>query len=199
MKYPLMLSFKFFAFAPQIYVKDADRNDVAYVHQKLFKLREKVNIFNNKKREQILYTLQADRIIDFSAKYYIRDAEGTDLCYTKQYGWRSIWRTHFDIFKDDKVVFRLREENPWVKMGDVLLGFIPFFELLGGLLFNPSYLLRRVNADGTDGEPVMRVVKKPSFVERLFAIRKLADFSDEDEKRLIPSVMMMVLLERNRG
>ena len=40
MQYPLELSFKIIALAPQIYVKDARGQELLYVRQKLLKLKE---------------------------------------------------------------------------------------------------------------------------------------------------------------
>jgi len=45
--YPVKMSFKLLAVAPQISVRDANDTEVMYVKQKLFKLKEEINIFAN--------------------------------------------------------------------------------------------------------------------------------------------------------
>ncbi len=77
MKYPLRFSFKILAFAPQVSVTDANSHEVCYVRQKLFKLKEHVDVYRTKKCEQILATIKADRVIDWSARYTFHDGSWT--------------------------------------------------------------------------------------------------------------------------
>ena len=79
MNHPLFFRFKLLAFSPQIYVTDADGHEVLYVKQKLFRLREKVEVHTNSTRQQLLCTIEADRIIDWSARYTFRDPSGREL------------------------------------------------------------------------------------------------------------------------
>lgn len=70
MNFPLSLRFKLLALSPQIYVSDAAQQPVLYVKQKLFKLREKIEVFRDESRSQLLCTIQANKIIDWSARYF---------------------------------------------------------------------------------------------------------------------------------
>ena len=70
---------------------------------------------------------------------------------------------------------------------------VPFGDALGGLFFNPAYL-----AD-LHGREVLRVRKQRSILESSFRIEKLADISENEEDLLLAGVIMMVLLERDRG
>jgi hypothetical protein len=64
---------------------------------------------------------------------------------------------------------------------------------LGGLFFNPAYLAKLYGRD------VLRIQKQPSVLESSFRIEKLADFSEDEEDLLLAGIVMMVLLERDRG
>ena len=55
MKYPLNLSFKLITFIRQIYVTDSDRKSVLYVKQKIFKLKEHVELFTDDTKETLRY------------------------------------------------------------------------------------------------------------------------------------------------
>ena len=79
MKYPLSLSFKIMAMAPQIYVRDATGEIVCYVKQKMFRLKEVVSVFRDQTRSQLFCEIKADRVIDWSAKYNFYDANGQCL------------------------------------------------------------------------------------------------------------------------
>ena len=73
MKYPLNLSFKLLAIAQQITGTDAAGQVVFYVKQKAFKLKEAVTVFADVEQTKPMYTIKADRVIDFSARYDFND------------------------------------------------------------------------------------------------------------------------------
>ena len=60
LKYPLKLSFKILALSPQMSVFDANGNLVAYVKQKLFKLKEAVNVFSDEQQNQLMFSMKAE-------------------------------------------------------------------------------------------------------------------------------------------
>ena len=194
MQYPLMLSFKIMALAPQISVHDAAGALRFYVKQKMFKLTEAVSVFADEQQTQLLYKMQADRVIDWSARYRFTDAAGTEFGSVKRQGMKSLWRARYDIMEGEQVVATIQEENPWVKVIDQLLGQIPIVGMFTGYLFHPAYLVRR-----QDQTVIMRVVKEPAFLQGKFRIEKQLEVQEQDEARVILSVFMMLLLERLRG
>jgi uncharacterized protein YxjI len=86
MNYPIDFSFKILAIASQIYIRDVNGSLVGYVKQKLFKLKEDINVFGDENQTQLLFNIKADRVIDFSAKYNFTDAHGTSLGSIKRRG-----------------------------------------------------------------------------------------------------------------
>lgn len=194
MQYPLELTFKLWALAPQISVVDTQGNLVFYVKQKLFKLKEAITIFADVEQTRPLYDIKADRIIDFSARYDFTDSQGNYIGGVKRRGLRSLWRARYDIFDGDISTFNVQEKNPWVKVADALFAEIPILGIFTGYVFNPTYLVSR--ADGTF---VMRLEKMPSFLSRRFMIKAIDQISDREEQQLLLSLVMMILLERNRG
>jgi len=194
MQYPLKLTFKFWALAPQISVVDAQGQLSFYIRQKLFKLKEVINIFADENRSQQIYTIKADRIIDFSARYNFADHNGSYVGSVKRRGLRSIWRTYYEIFDGEQVVMLIQEENPWVKVLDALFCEIPIVGMFSGYVFNPVFLVKR-----TDGTIVMRLEKTPSFLSRIFTIKQMEHLNSREEAQGLLSLMMMLLLERSRG
>jgi hypothetical protein len=61
-------------------------------------------------------------------------------------------------------------------------------------VFNPTYLVSR-----PDGRTVMHLSKQPAFLSRIFSIKKVDGMSDREEIQTVLSLLMMLLLERNRG
>jgi uncharacterized protein YxjI len=194
MEYPLALSFKVSALAPQLSVTDANGKLVLYVKQKLFKLREEVTVFADAEQTQPLYQIDADRVLDFSARYRFTDLDGNDLGLVRREGVKSLWQAHYDICEGDAVVMTIRERNPWVKMLDGLFSLIPLVGWFSGYVLHPTFLLSR-----PDGEVVMRLEKQPAFFEDQFTLSKQAELSEEEEKRALLGLLMMILLERTRG
>ncbi|NEP15530.1 MAG: hypothetical protein F6J97_01360 [Leptolyngbya sp. SIO4C1] len=194
MQYPLTLTFKFWALAPQITVQDSSGRLVFYIRQKLLKLKESIGVFADKERQQQLYEIKADRIIDFSARYNFVSPIGQTLGAVKRRGWRSLWKARYDIFQGEQVIFTISEKNPWVKVMDSLFAEIPVVGLFTGYVFNPSYLVTRA-----DGTLVMTLEKKPAFLSRIFTIKQLNQLSETEETDVLLSLMMMILLERRRG
>ena len=194
MRFPLSLSFKKLALAPQIFVRDADGQLQLYVRQKLMKLKEAVSIFADEAQQNLLYTVQADRVIDIRARYTMRDAAGTEIGYLQGQGVRSLWKLHYQIGRNGQTVFEVREDNAWVKVADRLVGEIPVVGLFTGYFLNPRYNITR-----PDGSMALRLIKQPAFLQGLFTIEKSADLSPEEEGVAVLGLMMMLLLERRRG
>jgi uncharacterized protein YxjI len=194
MNFPLDLSFKKIALSPQVKVTDASGQVVLYTKQKAFKLKEAVNVFADVEQTRPLYTINADRVLDFNAKYNIADAAGRQLGAIARKGRKSLWRAQYEVSDGGGQPLTIREENGWVKVGDALFGEIPILGIFSGYVFNPSYVL-------TDaaGAPLMRLAKQPAFMEGRFRIEKLAEMSEADETRAVLGFLMMVLLERRRG
>lgn len=195
MNYPLELSFKLLALASQIYIRDTNGGMIGYVKQKMFKLKEDINIFSDETQTNLLFNIKADRVLDFSAKYNFTDAAGNRTGSIKRKGMRSLWRANYEIYNAaDEQVMKIGEENGWVKVVDSLIGEIPVVGMFTGYFFNPSYIVSRM-----DDTQVARLQKQPAFFEGKFQLAPLGQMSPDEEARVLLSVLSMTLLERARG
>jgi len=195
MNYPINFSFKILAIASQIYIRDANGGLIGYVKQKLFKLKEDINVFADENQTQLIFNIKADRVLDFSAKYNFTDARGNFLGSIKRRGMRSIFKANYEIYdSSDRQVMVIHEENGWIKVVDALIGEIPVLGIFTGYFFNPSYVVARMNE-----APIARLVKQPAFLEGKFQMTKLAELTAEEENRVLLGLLAMTLLERTRG
>jgi hypothetical protein len=195
MRYPLDLSFKIIAIAPQIAVRDAAGALVLYVKQKAFKLKEDVTVYADEQQARPVFRIAADRIIDFNARYEISTATGEKLGAIRRQGMRSLWKSHYDVSDTRGAnVFSIREANPWVKVADNLLGELPVVGLLTGYLFHPAYIVARPN-----GTPMFRVTKRPALFEGRYQVTVEGKYTEDEEAIAVPAILMMLLLERMRG
>lgn len=196
MNYPLNLSFKVVALAPQIFVNDAQGGPVCYVKQKLFKFKEDIQVFSDQTKSRQIASIKANKVLDWSARYFFSDNEQNSIGSVGRQGMRSIWRARYDIFNsgDETADFKVQEENPWTKIMDGVLGGIPILGFFTGYFFHPTYVATRA-----DGTAVMRVRKQAAFFEGKFTVEKLTDLTPQEEVNLIYSFLMLLLLERSRG
>jgi uncharacterized protein YxjI len=195
MQFPLTLTFKIMALSPQISVRDANGTLLFYVKQKLFKLREAITVFADESQTQPLYSINADRIIDFSARYHFKDQNGIEFGSIKRDGARSIWKARYNIFdSNEQMIMQIQEENAWVKVMDAVFGEIPFLGMLSGYVFNPVFLVER-----PDDSLLLRVTKQPALLESSFTIERQADLTESEQLNTVLGILMMVLLERSRG
>ncbi len=193
MQFPLDLRFKTFALAPQISVRDAAGQLVFYVRQKAFKLKEAVTIFADEAQTRALYTITADRVFDISARYHIAEHGGRPVGTIQRRGLKSIWRAQYEVHDAAGASLVIREEKPWVKLIDGLIGEVPVLGMVSGYIFHPAYIV----TGATTGVLTLRLRKQPAFLEGRYTIERVAE--SPDDKLAVLSLLMLVLLERERG
>jgi len=191
MQYPLTLTFKILALSPQISVKDAAGNEICYVQQKLFKLKERISVFTNRTRKDLLCEIRADRVIDFSAAYGFFNGDSS-FGSVKRRGMRSLWRSHYEISDSTGQKYTVTEGNPWAKVFDGILGGIPILGAFAGYFFHPRYEVK-----DTSGQICYVLRKQPAFLEGRFTFEETA--SRDDDILVLMSLLMVTLLERKRG
>ena len=123
LNYPLDFKFKIITLSSDFNITDRHGNYVAYVREKMFKLKEDVIVFNDESKSQELFRIKADRWLDFNASYSM-----TDLSTHKTFGrlarkgMRSIWKsqydiidavsyTHLDVYKRQALLFAMAKPS----------------------------------------------------------------------------------------
>ena len=193
LQFPLDFKFKIFTPSNDFSVFDANGKEVAYTRQKIFKIKEGIEIFQDASRKQRLYQINADRILDFNANYRITDADGQTLGSVRRKGMRSLWRTHYPVYDaNGQKLYDIREKNPWVAVLDGLVGEVPVVGWFTGYFLNPSYAI----TDAAERETYL-LKKVPSFMERRFSLAQQAGAAHAELVAL--SWMMLMLLERRDG
>ncbi|WP_042722952.1 hypothetical protein [Flavobacterium sp. B17] len=196
LNYPLDFKFKITTLASDFNIMDKNGNYVAYVRQKMFKLKEDVIVFNDESKSKELFRIKANQWIDFNASYSLTEiATGRNFGRMARKGMRSIWKASYDVLDaNDQPKFKIQEDNAWVRFFDGMVGEIPLIGMFTGYFLNPSYTVT-----GIDGKAYFKLKKMPSFFGRRFQLDRLIDIDDEEESLVILSLLMMTLLERARG
>jgi len=195
LNFPLNFHFKLLSIANDFFVRDEAGNEIAYTRQKMFKLKEWINVFPNCNQDAPVFTIHSEQIIDFGATYVIQNAAGTVLGKVVHEGVKSLWRTSYQVTDaEGQLLFHIREKNPWVAVLDKMVGEVPYLGWLTGLVFNPTYLITR-----PDGTLVYRLKKLRALWEGKFSLHKEAQASLNDDILILNSVMLFLLIERNKG
>ncbi len=194
-QFPVKFSFKITTLSNDFTATDATGTTVAYVRQKLFKLKESVIIYSNATKSQVLYTIKADRWLDWSAAYRIDEAGGRNLGKVARKGWGSIWKATYNIIDaQQKMQYKIQERSAWTRIADSFVGDIPILGFFTGYFLHPVYNVIDVN-----DVIVAQLHKRPSFFGREFEVVQLSAIDPEAKERMILGLMMMILLERERG
>ncbi|MDO5616753.1 MAG: hypothetical protein Q4G16_11215 [Cruoricaptor ignavus] len=196
LNYPLDFKFKITTLASDFNITDKDGKYVAYVRQKMFKLKEDVVVFSDESKTKELFRIKADRWLDFNASYSITSLlDGKTFGKLGRKGMRSFWKATYDISDQTEIAkFQVTEDSAWVKFWDGLVGEIPIIGFFTGYFLNPTYSVKDAS-----GRTYFKLRKMPSFFGRRFQLDRLIDIDDEDESLVVLSLLMMILLERARG
>lgn len=194
-QYPIDFVFRIGTLNNDFTANDAQGNTLAYVKQKLFKLKEQVNVFQDVSQQQLKYQIKADKWLDFNTCYTFTNADGKEVGKITRKGWKSLWKASYTILDENGFEdLQIKEANPFAKVFDSLLGEIPLLGIFTGYLFNPKYYATR-----PDGTLVFICKKQASFFGRKFKLTNEAIVEKGEEERILVGFMMMLLLERRRG
>ena len=193
--FPVTFKFKISTLANDFTATDSSGKTIAYVRQKMFKLKEDISIYENDTKTKLNYSIKADKWLDFSTAYSFFDETGIEFGKVARKGWKSLWNAHYEIIdQHQKQQYVINEKNAWIKILDSMLGEIPVLSFFTGYLFNPTYLVKN-----NQGKTVVELKKLKSFFGRNFEVSKIGKLDNDDDDRVMLSLMMFVLLERRRG
>jgi hypothetical protein len=195
MRFPVRIQSSILSLPATLGVTDADGRNIGYVRQEMLRLVESVTVFADSSQKEVLYRINADRMLDFSAVYHMTKADGTALGAVKRHGMRSLFRAHYEIAVGNDIVLEVHEDSPWVSFADNLIGEIPFVGFLTGYFLNPTYTVSRHGG----GPAVLSLKKRRSIFETEFTIDQIGDLSGSEQEVAMVALMMIILLERSRG
>lgn len=193
MQYPLKFSFKKIALTNKVTVEDLNGVTYYFAQQKMFKFKEKIQIYSDENKTSQVAEINADRVIDFSPVFTITNSDSKVIAQVSRRGKKSIWNANYEILDDQgNAVYNVSEDSPWVKVLNTVLTEIPFLGLISGYFFNPTYSIRNNN-----GEVVATIKKEKSFFEASY-ILDATNFSELNQAFPLSS-LVVILRERFRG
>ncbi len=174
---------KFWALAGQVFIEDEQGNLLAYVKQKLFKLREDITVYSDEAMTVPLLNIKARQIIDFSAAYDVTDvATGQKVGALKRKGFKSIVKDEWILMdSSDTVIAKVTETSMGMAILSKLISLIPqHYQILS-------------NSDQT---PLATIDQKFAFFVHKFEADYSLDSAKKIDRRLgIAALIMLLLIE----
>lgn len=192
--FPLKCKFKIGTISNDFLVYDSTGDLIFYVREKIFSWKDKIRVYSDDSKNELIYELVSNKVIDFQQTFSIFNSKHTLIGKLKRKSIKSLWRSSFKLMDQNNVHdFDIKEKNPFTKFLDGIFGEIPLLGFFSGYILNPSYILKNIH-----GELLFEIVKEPSFFGRKFSINKVSH-QQIDQERLVVSILLMILNERNRG
>ncbi|MEN9911912.1 MAG: hypothetical protein RI956_356 [Pseudomonadota bacterium] len=193
--YPIDFIFKITTLHDDFLVTDSTGHSLAYVKQKIFALKTAVKVLNNSVEQRLNYHIMADKWLAFNMCYSFNNAQGNHVGKILRKGVRSIWTATYEIHDaGNNPILNIKETNPWIKILDALFNQIPIVGLLTGYFFHPKYTVSRLN-----GDILFFCTKEASLFGRKFKLTNECSVQNNEEELAILGVIMMLLIEKNRG
>lgn len=194
-QYPIDFKFKIATFSNDFEAKDAQGRSLFYAREKILSWRDVIKIYTDSSKSELLYTLRSNKLIDFQQTFSISKADGVELGRVRRKSIKSLWRSTFELRNPQgDLDYYIHEKSVWTKFWDSLFGEIPIIGTLSGYVFNPAYIL-----SDKQGRAYFEIKKMPSFFGRKFKVEKLSNEQLEEEERLLLSMVLLVLIERDNG
>lgn len=192
---PMDISLKVVSLATQGYLYDASGDEVGYLKQRLFKLKEAIEIYDSSDKNYITHTIDASHILDIGSGYEIYSKRYGLLGKTKRMGLRSLWQTKYEIYNhNDEWIYTIELINPWAKVIEMELLRLPIIggvlALFSGYFLNPTY-----HSYDNDNKVVAAMKKLPAFWEGKYHIEKLDELDEMIEELIVLSFFVVVLIE----
>jgi uncharacterized protein YxjI len=170
------------------HVFDEDGELLAYSRQKAFKLKEDIRIYADEGQSVELLTIQADRVIDFSAAYSVIDATtGRKVGSLRRKGMASLMRDTWEILDDaGRVRGRMLEDSAGLA---ILRRLVDFMTLLIPQKFRVEF----------DGRPVASIVQQFNPFVHKYTVELLDDGSDIPRPLLVASAILLLAIEGRQG
>ena len=99
---------------------------VALAQQKRVALKEKINFYSDESKQQLLFSMRAEKVMDVHGKYLIEDANGQLIGALRKEFKKSLLRSTWVILgSDEQPAYQITESNESVAIMRRFVGFIP--------------------------------------------------------------------------
>ena len=109
-----------------LYDNGQQGEQIAFVEQKRFAFREHITVWKNESRDETLFTVRAEKILDVHGKFLVEDGSGRVVGYCRKAFGASLLRSTWQVYDaGDTLLFEAKEKSLAVAVVRRVLQFIP--------------------------------------------------------------------------
>jgi len=194
-QYPLNFLFKITTISNDFTATDVSGKTIFFVREKLFNLRDHINVYRDESKKEILYDLVSNKIIDFQQTFTITNTQKQVIGKIRKKTMRSVIKATYNLQDaEGNHVYTIKERKPSLRFLNFIFDeILPGGDVLSGYILNPKYVVTDLN-----GKELMEMRKNRSFWERKFEVQKLSN-EPFNEEQVVLSLILMVIQQRDRG
>lgn len=131
-----------------LYDNGTQGESVAFAEQDRFAFREKVTVWTNESRGEVLFTIAAEKVLDIHGSFLIRDASGALIGSCRKVFGASLLRSTWEVRDaNDHLLCTVQEKSRGVAIARRVMAFIPFLDEIAQFVpFNFHF----VNSEGQE-------------------------------------------------
>jgi hypothetical protein len=99
LQFPLDFKFHIATISNDFSVTEATGQSVYYVREKMFTLKDKIKVYGDSNKSELLYELTSNRLIDFQQTFTITDKNGNIVGKARRKTLQSFWTATFHIIR----------------------------------------------------------------------------------------------------
>lgn len=106
------ISQQFTPFVNRFDIYDSEGQAVGFAEQKRFNLREKITVWKNGARDEVFFSISAEKVFDMRGKYFVQDGAGNQIGYVRKMFTESLLRSTWGVYDpSDNLLYTAREKN----------------------------------------------------------------------------------------
>ncbi len=155
---------------------------IGFAHQKRFAFREHFDIYTDETRQNVLFSVQARKVIDLGARYDVLDANGTVVGVLGKAFKASLLRSTWNLFmpgREDEPVFIARERSAALAIFRRIWGILPY---IGDL---PFFLRYHFDFTRPGGEEVTGTYEKTTLLRDHYLLRAEGELESQMDWRAL--------------
>lgn len=121
----------------EVYEADPEGKEgklIAFAQQKRFNIKEKFLFYDSEQKQNVVFSMRAERVLDVHGRYFIEDGDGALIgSFAKDFT-KSLTNSTWHVFDGDTEIIKVFESNSTVAALRRFIGFIPIVGELGDLL-----------------------------------------------------------------
>lgn len=100
-------------------------NLIGFAHQKRFGFKEKINFFTDEKRNELAFSVQAEKVLDFYGRFTVSDADHQPVGAIRKAFKESLLRSTWEILNNDEAAIVIQERSVGMALFRRIWNFIP--------------------------------------------------------------------------